>query len=150
MFLAALIALSHPDPVTSLGVARHPDGTVSLSWTLPPDPSIVGVTIFRYRLRDGDLVIFEIIGLTSGYDDTSARASQSYDYWVHTRGASGFESIGVVVTSFALVDDHHTHVDCYASVSAPGDGLPFGVAGIILAATLLPRRRLSRRVRRSG
>ena len=141
VFVALLLGIPNPVPMLSADAVRQADGSVRLFWVVPPDPSIVGVTLLRYRYGDNDLVIFNLIGLSNGYHDVSARAHVSYDYWVHTRDGTGLESIGVVVTSYALLNDYHTHVDCDAAIQGGGVGTPFGAGGVILAVMLFMRRR---------
>ena len=142
LYLVLLLGIPNPERVTTVGVGRYPDGTVRLNWTLPADPSIVGVTLYRYRFRDNELVIFEIQGLTDGYDDVSAQADESYDYWVHTRDTSGLNSIGRVVTTFQTEGDGHSEFYCTASLPTdPGRGaIPFVVGGVLLALFAWPRR----------
>ena len=84
VLLAAAAAYHGPPPVTSFFAVRELDGTVTLNWTLPASPAVAGVTIDRIRIDDGNykLTIFEIVGVTSTYQDTSASANRGYEYWV--------------------------------------------------------------------
>jgi hypothetical protein len=46
---ALVLALVLPAPVLSVGAVPNADGSVTIFWTLPADPTVVGVTIFRER-----------------------------------------------------------------------------------------------------
>ena len=131
----------HPDPVQSLGVVRNIDGSITLNWGLPPDPSVVGLTIDRERLDRYDLDIFEIVGLASNFTDTTAHSDRSYRYTVYTRDAFGNLSIPLWVEAWD--DDHHGHhgrVSCHSSIGA--GSAPWSlVAAILLLAGLLVIRR---------
>ncbi len=135
---ALVLALFHPEPVDHIDAVINADGSVTISWTLPADPSVVGLTIFRDNLDDGDTTIFKIIGLTTSFTDSSASHHDDYRYWVHTRDAQGDLSDGVFVEVFD--DDHDDgHWTCSAWAAAGGGAswLP-ALAGVLL---LLRRRR---------
>src|SRR5262245_52566461 len=99
---ALVLALVHPLPVTTLDAIANPDGSVTLFWTLPADPSVVGVTVFRERL---DIIEPEIV-FTLGFDTTltdfSTSINGTYRYWVHTRDRFGNLSVGVFVEVFPV------------------------------------------------
>ena len=147
LLLAGLIAHHGPDPTSGLYAVREADGTVTLNWVLPADPTIVGVTIDRFRIDDHhhDLDIIEIVGLTETYHDTSARADRGYQYWVYTRDGTGRVSVGFAVDVYSLDDDDsHSYgsFDCHGAIS--GRRLPavfLAVVGAgLLAGTLIGRR----------
>jgi len=52
--VALVLLLTPPLPVTSIGAAINPDDSVTIRWTLPDDPSVIGVTVIRDRLDDFD------------------------------------------------------------------------------------------------
>lgn len=143
--LLAGAARSHPPPILSLDGFRNVDGTITLTWLLPSDPSIVGVTIDRERLDDSFSVVrFVLAGPVTTYTDTSALGSHSYRYWVYTRNSFGELSQGAFVTFFSGDDFDDDHFTCSTfTVSAPPRPVPLGAA--LLAALLLPilaRRRI--------
>jgi len=140
----ALALLFHPAPVTSVTVAVNPDDSVTLGWSLPADPSVVGVTIFRDHLGSSATVIFELWGSPTSFTDFSPDPHESYRYWIHTRDAQGDLSDGVWVEVFG---DHHPHGHsewwCYAT-GAAGARPPWAaltLAGLLgLGVLLRPRR----------
>ena len=132
----------HPDPVQSLAVVRNIDGSITLSWTLPPDPSVVGVTIDRERLDGYDLDVFVIVGLASDFTDTTAHSDRSYRYTVATRDAVGNLSAPVWVE----VGDHHDRHNhgsfwCTSSIGAGSAPWTLPASIFLLAALLVIRRR---------
>jgi hypothetical protein len=76
--LLLAVLLSHPEPVTSLSGFVHADHSVTLEWTLPSDPSVIGVTIYRDRLGSGDTVVFVLDGPVTSFTDASADPDDSY------------------------------------------------------------------------
>ena len=131
-------ALFHPLPVEEVGVNFNADGSLDLSWTLPADPTVVGLTIYRDNLDNGDTTIFKIIGLTTDYTDTSIDHDDSYRYWIHTRDAEGDLSDGVYVEIFA--DGGHGRWTC--SEAAAGSGpLPTWPCAAAAFLLLIFRRR---------
>lgn len=147
---ALLLALYHPQDVIDLTAFRETDGTVLLDWTLPADPTVEEVWIYRYEWNDWDVVLFRITGPGVSFEDDSALPGRSYRYWVHTVDAEGDLSDGVYIDVFSLFgddDDHHHHgtVWCWTSTAAslPPPWAP--AAGLILAglAAVGFRRRVS-------
>jgi len=136
------LALLHPDPIWDLEAHRNHDGTVTLTWLLPSDPSIVGITIERERL-DGyyDWDVFEIDGPASSFLDSTAHDDRSYRYWVYTRDASGDPSPSEWVEVWSD-DDYYPYWDghCEASASS-GEAGPVFLLGLFLAAAFALRRR---------
>lgn len=139
--LASLLAgLSHPPPVQSLDGFRNADGTITLQWTLPPDPSVLGITIDREDLGDHDLTIFELTAPASSFHDGGARPGHSYRYWVYTRNSAGQLSQGAFIEFFDGDHFEHGHFSCHSSAAGPP--APAGAAATLaLAAALLGRRR---------
>jgi MYXO-CTERM domain-containing protein len=137
--LAAAL-LYHPAPVQSLGLVFNSSGSVTLQWTLPSDPSVVGVTIFRDNLHSGDTVEFVLSGSPTSFTDSALAPDDSYRYWVHTRDAQGDLSDGVYVEVWG---DDHGHSDWWCVVtSVPGSPAPWIplAAAVLLAAALFLRR----------
>ncbi len=97
-FLPLLLFLAPPDPVTSIGATINADTSVTIFWTLPADPSVVGVTVIRDRLDvfEGNAV-FTLNGAPVSFTDTTALVQASYRYWVYTRNAGGELSVGAFV-----------------------------------------------------
>lgn len=132
---ALALALFHPDPVEDIDAVLHADGSLTISWTLPADSSVTGLTIFRDNLDEGDTTIFEIVGVTSSYTDTTADPDDDYRYWVHTRDAQGDLSEGVYVEVFGDGDDGHGFWTCSSSIAPPGSPWTFLLAaGALLVA----------------
>ncbi len=152
---ALVLALVHPLPVTTLDAIANFDGSVSLFWTLPADPSVVGVTVFRERLDVFEPEISFVLGLDTTLTDFSTSISGAYRYWVHTRDRFGNLSVGVFVEVFptaqpvVFVDDDFDDADawfvCWASSAA---GLsPWPAAVLIFSLAALLRGRWARRPR---
>jgi len=139
--MALFLALGYyPQPVQNLDGVRNPDGTVTLTWTLPADPAIVGVTVVRQRLAGWDEDVYELWGPVTTFWDQTAHRDRSYGYWVFTRDGDGDLSEGEYVEVWS--DTHHEDVDheCHALASAgavPAGPLLLG----LLAAGLFLRRR---------
>ena len=125
-------ASTHPLPVASIGGLWNSNGTITINWTLPADPSVTGIRIFRERLDRFDEVIFEIVGLATSYTDTQAHFDASYRYWVQTRNGSGQLSDAVYIEF--LDDDSFgdSHWSCWASAAnGPAPPWPFLLAGAL-------------------
>lgn len=133
--LLAGAARTHPLPVSSIGGVSNPDGTITINWTLPADPTITGLRIFRERLDAFDEVIFNIVGLTTIFTDTSAQNGRSYRYWVQTRNAQGQLSDAVYIEFIDDDDFDNAHWTCWAS--AAGGGPPASSLLLLAAALLL-------------
>lgn len=140
---ALMLTLGLPLPVTTIGAAANPDGSVIVFWTLPRDPTVVGVTVFRQRLDLFEPEVVFSLGLDTQIVDFSASVTGSYRYWVHTRNAFGELSIGVFAEVFtgAVVfiddDDVDSWFVCWASASGGPSpwALGFGLALLALALT---------------
>lgn len=131
------LTLFHPEDVDHIDAFIGADSSVNLSWTLPPDPSVVGLTIFRDNLDNGDTTVFQIVGLTTSFVDTGADPDDDFRYWIHTRDAQGDLSDGVFVEVFESHDDDHW--SC-SSGTAAGPGLGSALLGLGLLAFALRRR----------
>jgi len=140
---ALLLALTAPQPVTSLGAVRSSDGTVTLTWTLPADPSVTRLTVIRDRLDAWEETTFEIGGPATSLDDVTARADESYRYFVYTRNAAGEWSGGVFieVVNPDDFDDHSWECHAEGSIGAGPSGVPLVLAALALSWAFLPRRR---------
>jgi len=138
LLLAAL--LFHPADVTSLGVEILSDGAVRLSWTLPADPSVVGLTIYRDNLDESSSTIFQIVGLTTSYTDATLDRDDDYRYWIHTRDADGDLSDGVFVEVFTHDDDDGEWFCVWSSVVGAPTSPAILWAGAVLLAFALRRR----------
>jgi hypothetical protein len=77
-YLTLFLLAALPDPVTSIGATINPDNSVTITWTLPADPSVVGVTIIRDRLDvfEGN-VVFTLNGAPVSFTDTTALVQAS-------------------------------------------------------------------------
>jgi len=126
-----VLALAHqPEPVGGLAGVRNPGGTVLLTWTLPADPSVAGVTVLRQRLAGWDEDLFEL-GAVDSFLDETAREDRSYGYWVFTRDVTGDLSEGVYVEVWS--ETHHEDLDTWCYSSAGGTGLPVSApTGLVL------------------
>ena len=139
--LLAGAARTQPLPVTSIGGTWNTDGTITLNWTLPADPSVTGLRIFRERLDIFDEIIFDIVGLSTSYTDTLAHRNASYRYWVQTKNASGQLSDAVFI-EFIDDDFGRTHWTCWAAAGdGPPPAWPFLLGGSLLLVALLLRGR---------
>ncbi|MFN3486233.1 MAG: hypothetical protein ACK44W_12225 [Planctomycetota bacterium] len=138
---ATMLVLAPPSPVTSIGGDRNPDGSITVVWTLPSDPSVVGVTIERERLDGPDnLVIFEILSPATAFTDGTARRDRSYRYWVFTRNAQGELSLTAAFLEVIAAEDLDDGLDfweCHVSSAAQSRGVPSGTAASALLAVLL-------------
>lgn len=132
------LALFHPDPVDNIDAVINADGSVTISWTLPADPSVVGLTIYRDNLDDGDTTIFEIVGLTTSFTDSSASHHDDYRYWIHTRDAQGDLSDGVFVEVFDDDPDGHWTCSAWAGAGGASPWIP-ALAGALLLLSLRRR-----------
>jgi|SRR6185295_4424261 hypothetical protein len=95
--VALLLALSVPAPVSTIGATPNADGSVTVFWTLPADPTVVGVTVFRERLDVFESVVEFTLGLDTSVTDFNTVVTGDYRYWVHTRDADGRLSAGAFV-----------------------------------------------------
>ncbi len=139
--LLALL-LTHPPPVTSINGVVNVDGSVTISWTLPAAPSVVGVTVYRDDLEGGSDVIFELVGLSTSFTDASAPVHHSLRYWVHTRNAIGELSTGAFVEVIDADGLRGDDWECHSSAAAPRPALwPLLLAAALAAAALLLGRR---------
>jgi len=136
-----LVLFSHPQGVTSIGGDRNPDGTITVVWTLPSDPSITGITVERERLDKFDsLIVFELSGPAVSLTDTTASGTGSYRYWVYTRNSARDFSTGAwfeVISPSDLDDDHW---ECFVGATRGSPPWAFGLALLFGAAALLLRR----------
>ena len=149
---ALVLALIHPLPVSSVDAFANPDGSVTLFWSLPADPSVVGVTVFRERLDVFEPEVQFVLGLDTSLTDFSTVFNGAYRYWVHTRDAFGNLSEGVFVEVFptaqpvVFVDDDFDDADawfvCWASV---GPAVPLWP--LVLAVALISSLAALRRAR---
>src|SRR5262245_66306118 len=94
---ALILALVVPAPVTSVGAVSNNDGSVTIFWTLPADPAVAGVTVFRDRLDVFEPVVQFDIGRETSLTDFSTVFTGSYRYSVYTRNTSGALSVGAFV-----------------------------------------------------
>src|SRR5678816_2495468 len=95
--VALLLALSGPAPVVAVGATPNNDGSVTVFWTLPADPTVVGITVFRERLDVFEPVLELTLGLDTSLTDFNTVVTGDYRYWVHTRDAAGRLSDGAFV-----------------------------------------------------
>lgn len=138
MRVVALLLALIPAPVTTIGVTPNSDGSVTIFWTLPADPDVVGVTVFRDRL---DVVepTFQIdLGLDTSFTDFSTVLSGAYRYFVHTRNVLGDLSVGVFVEVFpsggtAFVSTTGSTWVCWAAASAESALWPLALSVVLLA-----------------
>ena len=147
---ALVLALVHPLPVATVDAFANSDGSVTLFWTLPADPSVVGVTVFRERLDLFEPEIVFTLGLDTSLTDFSTSINGTYRYWVHTRDHFGNLSVGVFVEivpaaqPVVFVDDDFDDADawfvCWAS-AAPGPSIWPMVLAIALISSLAALRR---------
>lgn len=144
--LALLLILAPPDPVTSIGAVINSDQTLTISWTLPADPSVVGVTIIRDRLDlfEANAVV-TLVGAATSYTDTTALVNASYRYWVYTRNAGGELSTGAFVEvigpngSGGTVVSSGTSWFCFGAAGGATSILPVAFGAVLLLS--LARRR---------
>jgi MYXO-CTERM domain-containing protein len=134
------LALFHPEDVDHIDAFIGADNSVNLSWTLPSDPTVVGLTIYRDNLDNGDTTIFQIVGLTTSFVDTGADPDDDYRYWIHTRDAQGDLSAGVFVEVFEDHDHGDGHWSC-SSGSVSGAGLSPALLALAAGLGLVALRR---------
>ncbi len=97
---ALWLALIVPLPVTSLVAFVNSDGSVTLSWVLPDDSTLTGVTVLRQRLDVVEPDVTFDLGLDRSFTDFSTIVAASYRYRVQTRNGLGDLSVGVFVDVF--------------------------------------------------
>jgi hypothetical protein len=139
--MALFLALVAPAPVTSLGVVPNVDGSVTLFWTLPADPSVVGITVFRERLDLFEPVFEFTLGLDTEMTDFSTVVTGDYRYWVHTRDEQGHLSVGAFVevigsgsgSGSTVVVSSGSGFWCWAAAGAETSLWPLGAAIVLLA-----------------
>jgi hypothetical protein len=127
--LLIALTLSHPPPVTTLGAIVNPDGSITINWSLPADPSIVGVTLFRDHWNGVADVVFEIVGISESFTDAGADPDRSYRYWIHTRNAGGELSVGAFVD---VIGDHDSNARCQATAIPSRAPWPMFLAGLAI------------------
>ena len=136
------LALIFPADVDHLDAFIDNDGAVHISWSLPADPTVVGLTIFRDNLDNGDTTIFVIEGLTTVFVDTSGSHDDDFRYWVHTRDAQGNLSSGVFVEVFDDHDHDHSSWTCVSNTTIVEGVSPWlGVLGASLLVLAVRRGR---------
>lgn len=140
--VALVLLLAPPLPVTSIGAVINPDDSVTISWTLPVDPSVVGVTIIRDRLDVFEInAVYTLTGTPTSDTDATALVSGSYRYWVYTRNGGGELSTGAFAevigkNSGVFVGSTSSSWFCFAAA----DGLPawplFLASALLLSALI--------------
>jgi|SRR6185503_6169985 len=138
--LALVLALAVPAPVTTIGATPNSDGSVTIFWTLPADPDVVGVTVFRERLDVFEPTFRIDLGLDNSFTDFSTVLSGAYRYTVHTRDRSGDLSVGAFVEVFpsggtAFVSSSGSVWVCWASASAESALWPLALSVALLAVS---------------
>lgn len=139
--LALLVLLAPPQPVTSIGAILNPDDSVTIHWTLPVDPTVVGVTIIRDRLDLFEAnTVFTLNGPAVDFTDATGLVTASYRYWVYTRNAGGELSTGafveVIGPNAGFVGGTSTSWFCFGSASDSVSVVPFVLGLLLLLAAL--------------
>jgi hypothetical protein len=143
--VALLLLLPPPAAITSIGVLINPDTSVTISWALPVDPSVVGVTIIRDRLDVFETnAVFTLTGAPVTYTDTTALVHASYRYWVYTRNSGGELSTGAFAEVFGAPPGGYyvgssSSWWCYGAASGGASPLSF-LLGAVALLVLLRRR----------
>ena len=138
---ALVLALALPSPVTSVGAVPNSDGSVTIFWTLPVDPTVVGVTVIRERLDLLEPNVQFVLGLDTSLTDFSTVVTGDYRYWVYTRNANGDLSTGAFAEVFSgsgTFVGTSSSVVCFASASPGLSALPL-VLTLALAALAMRR-----------
>jgi hypothetical protein len=152
---ALVLALVHPLPVTTVDAIVNFDGSVTIFWTLPADPSVAGVTVVRERLDVIEPEVQFTLGLDTSLTDFGLVINGAYRYWVYTRDEFGNLSVGVFVEVFPTVDPVFVDTTssgawfvCSGSVAAGSSLWPLGLAvALISSLAALRRARWARRSR---
>jgi hypothetical protein len=136
---ALVLALFAPLPVTSVIAFGNQDGSVTVSWVLPDDSAVVGVTVIRQRLDILEPDVVFDLGLDPFFTDFSTIGGATYRYGIFTVTALGERSDGVFVEVVAplpvvFVDTTASGSVWVCGVSATG---PPSLWGVVLAASLL-------------
>ena len=143
-----LLACVAPAPVTTIGAVINVDQSVTVSWTLPADGTIVGVTILRERIDQFDNdVIIQINGLATSYTDLTSHPDRSYRYWVQTRNGAGELSAAAFVEVIGEDEDHdNVFAECHGTAAGPANALwPLALAaGFAALAYIRPMIRSKR------
>ena len=137
--VALVLALVAPAPVTSIGASPNADGSNTIFWTLPADPTVVGVTVFRDRLDVFEPEVRFDLGIDTSLTDFGAVLTGDYRYWVHTRDGSGDLSVGTSVDVIGSGSSTTTFVSsdsgfiCWAAASPAAYAWPLVLAVALLA-----------------
>jgi len=139
--VALVLALAAPAPVTTIGATPNPNGSVTLFWTLPTDPDVVGVTVFRDRLDVAEATFQVDLGLDTAFTDFGTVLSGTYRYSVHTRNAAGILSVGKIVEVFpsggtsTFVTSSGSTWACWAAASVESALWPLALSIVLLACS---------------
>jgi hypothetical protein len=140
---ALVLALLQPLPVTSAVVFGNADGSVTLTWVLPDDPAVAGVTVIRQRLDVVEPDADFDLGLSSSFTDFNTVGGASYRYGIYDRNALGERSDAVFVQIVAPVPVVFVNTTtsgsgfiCVASAGGQASLWPVLLAAALLLLTL--------------
>lgn len=136
-----LLLLVPPPPVTGIGIAINPDDSVTISWVLPADPAVVGVTIIRDRLDVFETNAVFTLGAVTSHTDATALVNASYRYWVYTRNAAGELSSGEfaeVIGPYSGYVGSSSSWFCFAAAPYAAPAWPLFLGALLLLLALTP------------
>jgi hypothetical protein len=138
--VALVLALIAPPPVTNVSGVAKLDASVTLFWTLPSDPDVVGVTITRERLDVVEPVPRFDLSRDITFTDFSTVLDATYRYTVFSRDESGDLSIGTSVEvisagSPTTVVSTGSGWVCWAGVTAESALWPLILSTVLLACS---------------
>ncbi|MHB1330939.1 MAG: fibronectin type III domain-containing protein, partial [Minisyncoccota bacterium] len=112
------VALSESPANVSGFVADAKENSIELSWNMPSDPRVTGVTILRseemYPLNPTDgVVVFEFDNASGVeiFEDRNVEAGKTYYYSIFTRDLAGNVSSGAVTMSRILLMGEDTPIN---------------------------------------
>lgn len=121
LLLLTVFLAAPPEPVTGVGGLWNSDGSITLNWILPADPSVTGLRIVRERLDAVNEIVYDLPTLATSFTDTTTTREASYRFWIQTQDAGGQLSSARFIDFISDGDGFaHSHWFCWGSTGAAG------------------------------